>query len=236
MEKNCCEKLLQILLQENADEVICGMKIFKNNVLLRTPHLNNKVINFKEEFSNFEYISKLLASPCNKLYKRELIIKNFKNDISVGEDLLFNLDYLLHVNKIVTIEDCLYKVFLDNENSLNRKYREDRLNEEFLVLDEQIKICETIYVENINYNFLYESYVLLYHAYIMNMLKKCNRKKEKEIIKFYANDKKIEKATTHCKFKRKYYKLFNYLVKNKKYTSIYVLIKIRECILNLLKI
>ena len=66
------------------------------------------------------------AGPYCKLYKREIIEKNhlrFDEDISLGEDLIFNFEYLdCTSGKIVVIDSLLYNYMHSNENSLSNKY------------------------------------------------------------------------------------------------------------------
>lgn len=54
----------------------------------------------KEEFNKI-YESYLLSSPCNKLYRSDLIHKHnikFREDISYAEDLIFNLNYFKFIS------------------------------------------------------------------------------------------------------------------------------------------
>ncbi len=69
------------------------------------------------------------GSPINKIYELDCI-KEFEIkmplDISLGEDLIFNLEYLNHNNgKILIIDKPLYFYFENNNQSLSKKYRND---------------------------------------------------------------------------------------------------------------
>lgn len=70
-----------------------------------------------------------INSPCNKLYMSEIIKKNkirFINHLNMGEDLLFNLDYLNVCKNISVINDALYNyIILNNTNSLMASYKND---------------------------------------------------------------------------------------------------------------
>lgn len=87
----------------------------------------------------------LIFGPTQKLYDLEIIRQNgvcFPKEISYGEDLLFNIDYLYHVQKISFINRVLYHYNRENQNSLSNKKRWDlfsndmslnmKLNEWFL--------------------------------------------------------------------------------------------------------
>ncbi len=60
----------------------------------------------------------------NKLYDMKIIKGNgisFSPEISLGEDFIFNLEYLKHCEKIYVCEKALYNYFIDmNVNSLSR--------------------------------------------------------------------------------------------------------------------
>lgn len=72
----------------------------------------------------------LLNSPCNKLYERKVIIENhiqMREELSLGEDLLFNLNYLDCVGEknIVILNDPIYFYVIGDKESLsNREYPE----------------------------------------------------------------------------------------------------------------
>lgn len=61
----------------------------------------------------------------DKLYKKSIILENelsFRKDVHFGEDTLFLCEYLMHVNKIVLEENCLYNYRESAEISLSNKY------------------------------------------------------------------------------------------------------------------
>lgn len=73
------------------------------------------------------------ASPCNKLYKTSIIQRHhlhFSEDLSLGEDWLFNLAYLDAENtkKILVITEPLYNYVQSNPESLDHQYRPDLLS------------------------------------------------------------------------------------------------------------
>ena len=69
------------------------------------------------------------AGPVCKLYSRKVILDNklrFSEDLSLGEDLIFNFDYLDCTNgRILVINDCLYNYTQINDKSLGSKYYPD---------------------------------------------------------------------------------------------------------------
>ena len=74
------------------------------------------------------YVAWLINSPCNKLYDVDIIKSNslsFQTGLSMGEDLLFNLDYIRHVDGFLVVNKPLYHYCHPNGQSLSRTYRPD---------------------------------------------------------------------------------------------------------------
>lgn len=72
------------------------------------------------------------TGPCNKLYRRSILLGHnirFPEDLSLGEDWLFNLVYLDAVSstRILVITRPLYNYVRIGKESLNEKYRPDML-------------------------------------------------------------------------------------------------------------
>lgn len=84
-----------------------------------------------------EYVSlsnRHLINPIwNKLYRSNIVKENkvmFPPNISMGEDLLFNLSYFTLCKGIKIIPDCLYKYRREYSTSLSNKVRETALVEQ----------------------------------------------------------------------------------------------------------
>lgn len=79
-----------------------------------------------------------LNPPWNKLYKRKIVIENnlyFADDIKIGEDLLFNINYLRHCNSLYFLAKPLYFYRTDNDNSATKKYMPNKYYELMKVND-----------------------------------------------------------------------------------------------------
>lgn len=75
-----------------------------------------------------------LNSPGNKLFRRSVILENhltFPADMSMGEDLMFNLAYLKCIERILLIPDVLYNYRRNNANSLTSAFRPDMLDTKY---------------------------------------------------------------------------------------------------------
>lgn len=103
----------------------CNGKIFTKKILKNNINRYNKI-----EFLQLYKIG-LINSPCARLYDNNIINLSrirFDEDLSLGEDLLFNFQYLKKVKNIKLIPNIYYYYRQENENSLSTKYVEDMLN------------------------------------------------------------------------------------------------------------
>lgn len=67
----------------------------------------------------------LLGIPWNKLFRTSIVVEHhirFRPDLSLGEDLLFVLDYLRHVDGLTFLNVPLYHYSVGNEASLSAKF------------------------------------------------------------------------------------------------------------------
>lgn len=136
IENNMMEALVKSIEEQNADLVICGLYIdvlkgqevktstqtFEYNVSLDKRDIALKVL----DRLNGTYIN----SPINKLYKKSILIDNniyMDNTIDLGEDLLFNIEYLSYCSSVIFEERCFYHYCMKSEDSLTAKYRENKL-------------------------------------------------------------------------------------------------------------
>ncbi|AGK95886.1 glycosyltransferase family 2 protein [Clostridium pasteurianum] len=81
----------------------------------------------ERENNQKEHILASFRGPWGKLFKRDIIEKyniKFKKDLIVGEDFIFNLEFLVYINKAV-INEGFYYHYLTNSNSITMKYKKD---------------------------------------------------------------------------------------------------------------
>lgn len=135
VEKNYLERMINTKEKySDYDNVWCGMQtvdgydnytvlqkvVFSDDAPLTTSS-NKEIMTLHEKW--------LDAGPVCKLYNRKVIVNNklqFPEDISLGEDLIFNFEYLDCTNgKILVLNDPLYNYAQINDYSLGSKYYED---------------------------------------------------------------------------------------------------------------
>lgn len=145
------ENYIQCLYNEieknsSFDLVMCGIKnvgstntnLFLENDIFRFEENNKKMwVDMNKSF--------LLYGPVNKIYKSNIIKKykiGFNRDISYGEDLIFNFDYLKYVNGISIINSTQYYYVHDNTESLSKKYRYDRFSNEIILYNKILSLSK----------------------------------------------------------------------------------------------
>lgn len=134
IKNNYIEELYRDLVFKKSDLSICGVEV-------KGKHAADLKSRFKEIKLNKNYIeeflelnkSYLLYGPCNKIYKTTVIKSNhilFDVTTSYGEDLLFNFQYLSHIEKISYTDNTNYFYIKQNEKSLSSVFRDDAFENE----------------------------------------------------------------------------------------------------------
>lgn len=86
------------------------------------------------------YDQYFINAPWNKLYKRELITSGFPEDMSLGEDLTFNLAYFRNTAQLTCIPGCYYDYRIDAE-SLGHKAKKENLGYLKRNYEDLMKLC-----------------------------------------------------------------------------------------------
>lgn len=131
------------LMKNSADLVICDIKRVGDDK--EYEHSLNRALTLSiNEFLNTISIfmdQSLVQGPCNKLFKKSIIVKNklkFNNNYTLGEDTLFVYDYLSNCQNIKYTNDTYYIYYNQSEDSLSLKYRSDRYKI-FLALNNRLE-------------------------------------------------------------------------------------------------
>lgn len=128
------EKIYESAKSTQADYVISGLEkkvgnktikyIFEDRIFTGQKQIRNELLYF---------LNHGLNSPCAKLYRKEIIeSKNiiFDEKLPLGEDMNFNLEYLLSANIVVYLHDASYIYLAENSNATalyREKYYENRI-------------------------------------------------------------------------------------------------------------
>lgn len=139
VEPDYCETMWKAQKETGADMVICGFHHwFIGRDIEKSPAGTGvyDTKNYAEDFLKL-YQAGFLNMPWNKLFKKELAGR-FDTSLSLGEDLLFNMDYLEKCEKVTVIYDALYHYIQEEKgNTLSSKKREDKL-------EIASRVCKTV--------------------------------------------------------------------------------------------
>ncbi len=124
-----CEIMLNTLLSNDVDCVICGFNQTSGNVWAPK---KNIVYRDKGSFLK-DYVywinTELLSSSVNKIYKRDKIKNLYPEDIAFGEDLIFSLAYLKNCYSVAFISNPLYQHDVFNTSSLTHSWNIKRFSD-----------------------------------------------------------------------------------------------------------
>lgn len=158
------ESLIIPTQKQNIDLCVSGLiqNYTNGNISLFQPIYNDSFTLNKDNIKLFIDLNKkyLLYGPVSKLYKKDIISKyniKFPIDLSYGEDLIFNYQYLEHVNYIACIDKAYYHYRIIGSGTLSTKLR----NDQFKIDYTQWEILKSFYErKNLWYD---EAKELLYH-------------------------------------------------------------------------
>lgn len=125
LERNACTVFAKLMDDNQCDFCIAGYnRVFSSRkpktVELSLPFEESVYLvdNFGKVFSEL-YKNNFLNSPWAKCYKRNLISSYFDKDLSLGEDFIFNLNYMSNCKTIYVSQISLYNYEIQESGSLS---------------------------------------------------------------------------------------------------------------------
>lgn len=171
------------------------------------------------------YKNQLLNSPCNKIYKLDILREHFivfDERLSLGEDLLFNLQYIekSDCDGYCVINKILYHYRENRKETLTTQYREDYVEIQAKIFQSLENFFKKYVPQNqIVLEEIYYDYFYLLNQYFDEFMLKNKQsyfKKIEYINNIVKKDMLLEKAFKNCRFEKdsrlfvKCYKTKNY--------------------------
>lgn len=195
VDETMLEKLALALEIGEYGMAICGIRMTywhnkKEKTVDNLPGLSTIADkeSFEESFPKM-FSCKAYLSVWAKLYQLEIIKENyirFKNGISIGEDMLFNYDYLRCNYRSIIKNEALYSYCVRKEKngSLTQRFATERLKNNEMLLRESVK-----FMEELNIKTMFEPIAKYYFVSSLLLLNKYlgNKEKENELIRHILN-------------------------------------------------
>lgn len=244
VDTTICKKLVS----KEADFVFCRYySVLRNNKQsLQFPELRK--IEKKSDIDNklFEilYNNLLLNPPFCKLYKKELVITLFREELNLGEDLIFNFDYIKNCTSLSFVDEALYYYQIENTESLSRKFDYERIKKLYEVFQITSNQCKEIFKDNfeielLKTNFLKEVCVSIKKLIVLKGSYSFFEKLK--LIRKYCNEYNFgDFQTKQWDDEPLVYRIFFFFLKKKKILLLFLITilseKIKMCILKFISI
>jgi glycosyltransferase involved in cell wall biosynthesis len=239
IDVNMCERLVKVIKEHNSDLVVCGYKTILGDSISFEPCINKRVDEIADLSGYFSELYKkhLFNSPWNKLYKREKINFYYDENLSLGEDLLFNLEYLKRSKKISFIEDCLYNYVIGSKNSLTAKYNENLFDISLNIYDSVNDFCDNYFVGKTSRFGVDTVFIRNVFGAVQGLVYNAPASTKEKIttIKKWITNNKVQKANKTAKLDSFQYRIFSILIRIKISAFIYCFFKTKQLVYNLLK-
>lgn len=227
---------------ENSDLVICGFKrrnLITNNIVSKLP----PVINLSEGCSAKKFISDLkfedkgivLNYLWNKLFDKKIICDaNLKFDerLSLGEDFVFNCEYIKRCKIISTVQASLYIYIKRPIGSLTTKFDYNEYDRRLIMRDCFRNFLQFFEIEPDSSDL----FMMNEGAYLITSLEKIGRVSQKNsftqkkiYINSFLNDENIQYMRFYLKRRKGIKcKVLDFLVMIKNIYLLYIFFKIKE--------
>lgn len=237
-------KLYKVINEFQYDLVTTGTNFIINNSKHTKRNVKEDIycknIN---EISNYFYRftaddkERVLNVVWNKIYKKSIIIENnieFNENINLGEDFLFNCEYIKKIKNLIEIKDCLYNYYFNQPNNLTSKFRTDILSRRKKIYNELVEFYKFYKIyDKKNEKFLlkYEG-KMMYYSLLTVFSNNCNISKTEKImfLKDILNDKHVLVVNHYLRFG-----IEKFFINLKKEKSLYNYMKLKQDVKLLLK-
>lgn len=122
---------LAIILEstQGVDMIAFGYEVFPHTQRVKLTTETIEYSSYLETLPVFEslYSEGFYNSPCNKIFRLSKMTCRFNPAISLGEDLLFNLEYLKSCGSIRILPDVLYRYRIGHNTALTKRFRTNAL-------------------------------------------------------------------------------------------------------------
>ena len=224
------EVMVEAIEQEEADWVVAGYTRHKGQETKENlPGAG--LLEGREKIAArfFELYNRwFLNTPWNKLYRRDKICQNFPVELSLGEDLLFNLAYLQECEKISVLDHAGYQYCIENENSLAIQYREDKFENSLFLHNKVIAFAKEQLGMTKPEDWQDEAFVKGVRFAMTNLMraKNVSNQEKKQKIRQWGENPEVVVSYVRCQKMGRQDRLIGFLVQHHCVSLLYLLLKI----------
>lgn len=201
-----CRIMKEALESSGKSMVMCGYRVVHVALGFSTDCVCPGVtVDLKEEGASEIFFqtmkTQLLYAPWNKLFIREKIRKDFREDISLAEDAIFAVNYLEENPGFTIIEDVLYDYYVDIIGTLSRTYSPDRIRNIRESTKEIYDFCNRMFPNGYDKTCVFNSFIDNVNATIDLCLRsvKTPFSERYHEIKTLVHDPQIKYAAKKCR-------------------------------------
>lgn len=244
LEKDMCKCMKNAMEEQQSELVIAGFHHhYQGRDIVKVPdksHTSPVEMNALGSMFLELYEQGFLNMPWNKLYKKEKIVELFPENLSLGEDLLFNLSYfkqLKNTDKVSFLSIPLYNYIQERGKvTLSSQKREDKVQ----IATEICQATEDFYHKNLNRNGREE---IIYSRLISEFLcdlaesvydKAITYQAFRQIATQYANDAYTKKVNHNITNLPLDLRVLNIFFRKERMKSLWYLCHLRKLALNIL--
>ncbi len=234
VEADYCEKMWNTYMETGADMVLCGFHHwYVGRDVKKVPSNPGvyKTNGYAKDFLKL-YQEGFLNMPWNKLFKMEFAGR-FDTSLSLGEDLLFNMNYLEQCEKIAVISDALIHYIQEEKgNTLSTKKRDNKLEIASKVCTGVQNYYEKISGETALHPVIAGKFVMefLDECESLPFDKKVSKKEKLAVINKLANHKEFMEANKIAEVTVLDYKVLQWCFAHGMWRLIYPICALRKCV------
>lgn len=223
VKRDYVEQLILKAQQSGENTVYTGYSILnykkgKREIINYIPSIES-LTGYAELDNHFNELmdKRFILSPIAKLFDASIIKNNnirFDESVKIGEDLLFNLQYLVFVDTIVFIKKSFYYYVMSSQNSLSKSFDVSRSENSKKLYLKGIEFCYNKQLGEKSRaamaNYYFKSQMIL----IESLMKK-REHNTNIIIKHILNDNVTRKALNECRNNKIELMIYYVIWKNK---------------------
>lgn len=240
LEESCCEVLWTTAKNTGAKMVLCGFHHwYYGKDVVKVPKQEGTFLFSESGEALLElYDQGFLNMPWNKLFCRASIHKPFDVALSLGEDFLFNLEYMRQFDQIALVQKPLYHYVQEgNPNSLSARKRENKLEISLRIQSEMKRFYEEKVGDLPQRPVIEERFLREYldELEALPFDQKLSLAEKRRIILRYSTLEQIEEAGKRVKFQQIDYRLLHWFFRHHAATMVLLLAYMRAFVITILR-